>query len=263
MKIELDGVTLVRGSREVVTDARVAAEPGQVLGLLGANGSGKSSLLRACFGALRPTAGRVLLDGTDIATLSRRQVARRVAVMAQEPPDEFGLTVAESVLLGRTPHRGSLGHDDDRDWWHVDRAMALAGVAHLADRPVHRLSGGERQRTLLARSIAQEADALLLDEPTNHLDVSYRFELMRTVAGLGLTTVIALHDLDLALSFCDRVVVLHRGRVAAHGAPADVLTPALVRDVFGVEATPVVHPVTGTTHLLLRGPSVHEPERNR
>lgn len=262
MRLETLDLTLNRGSREVVTAASVVVEPGEVLGLLGANGSGKSTILRACFGALRPVSGQVRLDGTDLATMSRREIARRVAVMAQEPPDEFGLTVAESVLLGRTPHRGVLGRDSPEDWLVVGRAMELAGVSTLADRPVHRLSGGERQRTLLARAIAQEAELLLLDEPTNHLDVSYRFELMHTVAELGITTVVALHELDLALAYCDRVAVLDHGHVVALGKPADILTPDLVREVFGVEASRITDPEAGTPHLLLRGTSARVRERN-
>jgi iron complex transport system ATP-binding protein len=173
---------------------------------------------------------------------------------------QLGLTVAESVLLGRTPHHRGFGRDTAEDRELAHDAMKLTGVTALADRHVHSLSGGERQRVLLARAITQEARVLLLDEPTNHLDLSYRFELMHLVAGLGVTVVMALHELDLALGHCDRVLVLERGRAVADGSPDDVLVPALLRDVFHVDAARTVHPRTGRDHLLLSGASRTEEE---
>ena len=261
MKLALDAVEITRGSRIIVSDVSLAVEPGEVVGLLGRNGCGKSSLLRTCFRALRPTAGRVLLGGADVASLPRREVARRTAVMMQEPTDDLGLTVAESVLLGRTPHHRGFGQDTAEDRRRAETAMARTGVLHLAHRTVPTLSGGERQRMLLARALTQEAQVLVLDEPTNHLDLAYRFELMRLVAETGVTTLVALHDLDLALAYCDRVAVLDDGRLAALGTPGEVLTPELVRAVFGVEASPIVHPVTGRDHLLLSGAALNS-ERN-
>lgn len=253
MNLALDSVGITRGTRTIVSDVTLTVAPGEVVGLLGRNGSGKSSLLRTCFRGARPSAGRVLLDGTDVASLARREVARRVAVMMQEPADDLGLTVAESILLGRTPHHRGFGQDTAEDRQRAEVAMARTGVLHLAHRTVPTLSGGERQRMLLARALTQEAHVLLLDEPTNHLDLAYRFELMRLVAETGVTTLVALHDLDLALAYCDRVAVLDDGRLAALGAPGEVLTPKLVRAVFGVEASPIAHPVTGRDHLLLSG----------
>ncbi len=257
MKLELEAVGITRGARTIVSDVTLTVAPGQVVGLLGRNGSGKSSLLRACFRALRPDTGRVLLDGTDVASLPRREVARRVAVMMQEPADDLGMTVAESVLLGRTPHHRGFAQDTAEDRQRAEDAMARTGVLHLAHRSVATLSGGERQRMLLARALTQEAQVLLLDEPTNHLDLAYRFELMRLVADTGVSTLVALHDLDLALAYCDRVAVLDNSRLAALGAPGEVLTPQLVGAVFGVEASPIVHPVTGRDHLLLSGAATH------
>lgn len=255
MRLDIENVSVTRGSRTVVHDVTTTVATGRILGLLGPNGSGKSSLLRACFRGLKPSGGRVLLDGTDLAGISRREIARHIAVMAQEPPDELGLTVAESVLLGRTPHHRGFGRDtaEDRDLAHD--AMKLTGITHLEGRHVHSLSGGERQRVLLARAITQEAHVLLLDEPTNHLDLSYRFELMHLVSGLGVTVVMALHELDLALRHCDRVLVLDAGRAVADGPPDEVLIPLLLRDVFHVDAARTVHPGTGRDHLLLSGAS--------
>ncbi len=251
MRLTVEALTVAREGRPVVSDVSLDVPPGSVVGLLGPNGSGKSTLLRACFRALRPASGRVLVDGTDLAGLSRRLIAQRIGVMTQEPPDEVGLSVAATVLLGRTPHQRGFGRDSAEDRRLAADAMARVGVDHLADRLVHTLSGGERQRALLARAVTQQAGLLLLDEPTNHLDLAYRFELMRLVTGLGVTAVVALHDLELALAYCDQVAVLTAGRLVAAGPPAEVLTPDLVRDVFRVHATPTVHPATGRNHLLL------------
>ncbi|RPF20623.1 ABC transporter ATP-binding protein [Myceligenerans xiligouense] len=253
MRLDIENVSVTRGARTVVHGVTTAVGTGRVLGLLGPNGSGKSSLLRACFRGLRPSGGRVLLDGADLAGMSRRDIARNIAVMAQEPPDELGLTVAESVLLGRTPHHRGFAGDTTEDRDLAEHAMKLTGITHLAHRHVHALSGGEKQRVLLARAITQEANVLLLDEPTNHLDLSYRFELMHLVAGLGVTVVMALHELDLALGHCDRVLVLDGGHAVADGPPGEVLVPSLLRDVFHVDAARTVHPRTGRDHLLLSG----------
>lgn len=253
MRLAFEGVSIARGSRTIVADVSLAVEPGEVVGLLGRNGCGKSSLLRTTFRSLRPASGRVLLGGDDVRSLPRRAIAQRVAVMAQEPVDDLGMTVADSVLLGRTPHHRGFGQDTAEDRALAECAMARTGVLHLAHRTVPTLSGGERQRVLLARALTQQAEVLVLDEPTNHLDLAYRFELMRLVADAGVTTLVALHDLDLALGYCDRVAVLDGGRLAAIGSPAEVLSPSLVHAVFGVEATPTVHPATGRPHLLLAG----------
>ena len=261
MRLTLEDVAIARGPRTVVSDVTLTVESGEVVGLLGRNGCGKSSILRACFRSLRPVGGRIRLDDEDVATLPRRDVARRVAVMMQEPTDELGLTVAESVLLGRTPHHRGFGNDTADDRRLAQAAMERTGVLHLAERTVPTLSGGERQRMLLARALTQQAQVLLLDEPTNHLDLAYRFELMRLVAEAGITTLVALHDLDLALAYCDRVAVLDQGRLSALGAPDHVLTPALVHDVFDVDAHPTTHPMTGRNHLLLTGAAL-TPGRN-
>lgn len=239
MRVEFDDVTVVLGGREVVRGASLTVAPGTVVGLVGPNGSGKSSLLRTLYRAVTPRGGTVRVGGQDVRHLSGRQVARAVAVMLQDPASDFDLSVHELVLLGRAPHHASFGRDTAEDLAVADDAMRRAGVDDLADRMVSTLSGGQRQRVMLARALTQQSPVLVLDEPSNHLDVRHQLELMATVRGLGRTVIAALHDLNLAAQYCDRVVVLDGGSVVAEGAPAEVFTPGLVRRTFGVDARTV------------------------
>ncbi len=239
MRVEFDDVTVVLGGREVVRGASLTVAPGTVVGLVGPNGSGKSSLLRTLYRAVTPRGGTVRVGGQDVRHLSGRQVARAVAVMLQDPASDFDLSVHELVLLGRAPHHASFGRDTTEDLAVADDAMRRAGVDDLADRMVSTLSGGQRQRVMLARALTQQSPVLVLDEPSNHLDIRHQLELMATVRGLGRTVIAALHDLNLAAQYCDRVVVLDGGSVVAEGAPAEVFTPGLVRRTFGVDARTV------------------------
>lgn len=235
MRVDFDDVTVRLGGRDVVQHASLTIEPGTVVGLVGPNGSGKSSLLRTLYRAVRPRHGSVRVDGQDVLRLSGRQAARAVAVMLQDAPTDFDLNVEETVLLGRAPHHAAFGRDTPADLDVVADAMRRTGVTDLADRMVATLSGGQRQRVLLARALAQQSPVLVLDEPSNHLDISHQHDLMTTVRSLRRTVIAALHDLNLATRYCDRVVVLDAGRIIAVGPPAEVLTPELIRTTFGVD----------------------------
>lgn len=234
--IEARGVSRTLGGRTVLEDVSLRAHEGQFVGLLGPNGSGKSSLLRSVYLGLRLDAGVITLEGRDNRELTHRQRAKRVASVLQERPSEIELTVRESVALGREPHTGSFGRLTHEDHRTVDESMEQVNVAHLADRSVNDLSGGERQRVLVARALAQRSPTLLLDEPTNHLDLRHQIELMQLLKSLPQTVLAALHDLNLAMQFCDVVYILRDGVVEASGEPARVLTPELIRHVYGVEA---------------------------
>ncbi|MCT4356045.1 ABC transporter ATP-binding protein [Streptomyces sp. Je 1-79] len=241
-------------------DADLTARPGETVGLVGPNGSGKTTLLRCVYGTLTPTSGRALLDGDDLAGFGPKARARRIATVPQDGSTEFELTVRELVALGRSPHKRFWEGDTGSDRELAGAALARVGIAGLADRPYPTLSGGERQRALVARALVQEPQLLVLDEPTNHLDIRYQLEVLRLVRDLGTTNLLALHDLNLAALYCDRLYVLNGGRIVAEGTPAEVLTPELLRAVYGVEAEVVPHPRTGTpTVLYLPGPPVeHE-----
>ncbi|MGH3351700.1 MAG: ABC transporter ATP-binding protein [Nocardioides sp.] len=218
----------------VIEGVDLHAAPGDVVGLIGPNGSGKTTFLRTLYAALRPRAGLVTIDEQPVTSLRGPELARHVAVVAQETPTDLPVTVADMVLLGRTPHRRALAAFTRNDHRAVAAALARVGARHLADRRYATLSGGEKQRVLVARTLAQQADHLLLDEPTNHLDIRYQHELLRLVGRLGVTSVVVLHDLNLAARYCTSLVLLDRGRVVATGAPEDVLTPETLRRVYGV-----------------------------
>ncbi|MDI6407705.1 ABC transporter ATP-binding protein [Streptomyces albus] len=238
----LDGVTLT-------------ARPGETVGVVGPNGSGKTTLLRCVYGTLRPTGGRILLDGDDTAGLGAKARARKVAVVPQDASGGFGLTARQVVAMGRSPHKRFWEGDTADDAERVTAALTRTGAAALAGRPFDELSGGERQRVLVARSLAQDPALLVLDEPTNHLDVRYQWELLSLVRGLPATGLLALHDLNLAAYFCDRLYVLEGGRVVAGGTPEEVLTEELLARVYGVRAEVSVHPGTGAPTVVYLPPA--------
>jgi iron complex transport system ATP-binding protein len=238
-------VAALQGGRVVLSGVSLGLAPGEILGLLGENGAGKSSLLRCCARLLRPCRGRVRLGGVDLWAMAPRAVARRVAVVVQEGAADPALSVAELVALGRLPHRrgfASLGAAD-RDA--VERALRAMRIEALADRRLGELSGGERQRASIARALAQAPDVLILDEPTNHLDVRHQIDTLRRLSGLGAGVIVALHDLNLAAAFCDRLIVLKQGRAVATGTPVEVLTSELIRRAFEVAALIDRHPTGG------------------
>ena len=234
--IGLDGVTVELGGRAVVDDVSATVERGEWVALIGPNGAGKTTLLRAIAGLL-PHDGRVSLLGRDAAALERRERARLLAVVPQTPETPPWLTVAEYVLMGRTPHLGPLAREGaaDRDaaWNALDRLE----LEELAERPLGTLSGGERQRAVVARALAQEASIVLLDEPTAALDIGHQQQALELLDGLpdrqGLTLVAAMHDLTLAAQYADRVLLLSRGRIVADGTPGEVLTEDALREHYG------------------------------
>ncbi|MFF3821894.1 ABC transporter ATP-binding protein [Streptomyces bluensis] len=220
----------------VLDGVSLAPAPGSTVGLLGPNGSGKSTLLRLLAGVLAPASGVVTLDGSPLTALHRRDIARRVAVVEQQADTQVELRVLDVVRLGRVPHRRAWTPVSAEDERAVHEALERTGLTDRAGQSWHTLSGGERQRAQIARALAQQPRELLLDEPTNHLDIQHQLELLNLVTGLRVTTVIALHDLNLAAQYCDALLVLREGRVVARGTPRDVLTEELIAEVYGVRA---------------------------
>ena len=236
MTVRLDAVRWIAAGRTIVDGVTLDVAPGSTLGLVGPNGSGKSSLLRLVCRLRRIASGVITLGGADLATLPRLAIARRVALVEQQAGTDAPLTVQQVVALGRTPHLGALA-----PWTSVDTAAVAAALDHVGlsdrrDQSWHTLSGGERQRTQIARALAQDPRELLLDEPTNHLDIQHQLEILGLVRRLPATVVVALHDLNLAAMFCDRLVVLQGGRVVAAGPPEAVLSEELIWSVFAVRA---------------------------
>ena len=233
------------GQRPLLDGIDLDVGDGELLGLIGPNGSGKTSLLRCAYRFQRPCSGQVELDGEALWQRPPRWSAQRVAVVLQEFPQDFGLRVEEVASMGRTPHKGLFDGDDAEDRRLIDEALARVGLGGLAQQPFARLSGGEKQRALLARALVQQPQLLILDEPTNHLDPRYQLELLRQIKALGLATLASFHDLNLAAAFCDRLCVLDKGRLVAVGTPAEVLTAELLQQVFGLQALVDTHPLAG------------------
>jgi len=242
------------GARTVLDGVSVRSDRGEVVGLIGPNGSGKTTIVRVAARGLRPRSGSVSVAGQDPYRGSARQAARLMAVVPQDVAPAFEFTVLEMVLLGRAPHRSPWGGAGGEDWGRVREAMHLADVQHLGDRFMGSLSGGERQRVILAQALAQDAPVLVLDEPTTHLDLSHVVGMLGLVRRLareeGKAVLAVFHDLNLAAAYCDRVYALDRGRIMAEGRPASVITHDLVASVFGVEAAVGQDPSTGLPTVL-------------
>jgi iron complex transport system ATP-binding protein len=233
---------------EAVAGVSLTVGGGEVAGLIGPNAAGKSTLARLCCGLLTAQQGSVSLRGTPVARLSRRERARRVAFLPQHPPHDLAFTAREVALMGRAPHLGLWSLEGPDDLMRASAALEEVDAIGLADRPVSQLSGGERQRVFLARAFAQEASLLVLDEPTAALDLAHQVLLvsaLRRRARGGGGALLVLHDLALAGAACDRVILLHRGRVVAEGPPAEVLQPAVLSPVYGTEVEVVANPATG------------------
>ena len=217
---------------------------------MGPNGSGKTTLLRTIYRVLKPRTGVIRLDGADVWQMTTRQAARHMAVVTQERAGDFDFSVFEIVLMGRMPHQRVFQGDSSHDYHLVTAALARVGLSGFASRSFKSLSGGEKQRVLIARALAQEARVLILDEPTNHLDVYYQLEILDLVRSLSVTTLAAMHDLNLAAHYCDRIILLMRGRIVDCGVPDEVLNPDLIRKVYGVAADVIRHPKTMKPYVI-------------
>jgi iron complex transport system ATP-binding protein len=252
MSLRLAGIAVDIAGLRIVSDIDLVVPDGAFVGLLGPNGSGKSTILKTIYRACRPTAGQVLLDGGNLLSMTAKEAACRIAVVAQEFTVEFDFTVLEMVMIGRTPHKRAFDRDDEKDRVIVEQAIERVGCEHLSSRSFNTLSGGEKQRVLIARAIAQGADHLILDEPTSHLDIRYQVEILELVARLGITVLAAVHDLSLAALFCDTVYLLANGRIVTFGSPEAVITSEMVRHAYGADVLVIEHPETGTPHLIPR-----------
>lgn len=248
--LQTQALSLAYDRQTIVDELSLSITTGQITTMVGPNGCGKSTLLRGLARLLRPQTGQVLLDGKAIHTLPSKQLAKQLGILPQGPVAPEGLTVYELVAQGRYPHQGFFQQWSPEDEQVTREVLSITNMAQLADRPLDTLSGGQRQRAWIAMTLAQDTPILLLDEPTTFLDIGYQLEVMELIERLNrqrhMTILLVLHDLNQAARYSHRMVVLNQGQVVADGAPVDVLTKALLADVFKVQANIVTDPQNGS-----------------
>lgn len=248
-QLQAEAITLGYGDRTVISELDLAIAPGKITAVVGANGCGKSTLVRSLARLLAPSQGQIVLDGKALHQRSTKEVARVLGLLPQSPIAPEGIAVADLVGRGRHPHQRPLARWNAHDYEVVADALEATGIADLADRSVDELSGGQRQRVWIAMALAQETDILLLDEPTTFLDVAHQVDVLDLLTDLsaarGTTIVMILHDLNLAARYADELIAMKDGRVHAIGAPHEIVTSTLVEEVFGMANQITVDPVSG------------------
>lgn len=255
IKIEMQNVSLGYTRREVLNGLTFEVLPGEMVGLIGPNGCGKSTIIRALSRIISPYKGRILLDTKDITSISRQELSRLLGVVPQMPLLPSAFTAFEIVLMGRNPHLGLFQYESQRELdiaWH---AMERTMTCNLASRRVGELSGGEIQCLLIARVLTQETEAIILDEPTANLDIGRQVETLNLIKKLcrenNLTVLAALHDLNLASQYCDRLVLINNGGIHVQGTPSEVITSENIKEVYGTDSCVYPHPVNGLPSVLI------------
>jgi iron complex transport system ATP-binding protein len=265
-RLSLKNVTLGYGSRTVLTGVSLEVVPGEILGVVGPNGCGKSTLIKGITKVLPLTDGDILLDGRSLRTFSQNEIARYVAVVPQSVSLPEAFTSFEIVMMGRTPHMKFLEYEGQKDVDITVKAMKMTDTLHLAGRRAGELSGGERQRLTIARALAQQPQIILLDEPTSHLDINYQIETLELISGLckteGLAVLAALHDLNLAAQYCDRIIMLNKGCIFDEGNPCEVVTAVNVKQVYGADVCISPHPVNKLPVTLVTSSRNHNGGNN-
>lgn len=249
MQVDVEDVSFRIQEKQIISNIYFQAKPGQVVGLIGPNGSGKSTLLKNIYRVHQPDSGYISLDEEELTAISAKKAAQKMAVVSQDSSGLFDFSVEEIVLMGRAPHKKMMESDTARDGEIAKDALEKVGMSDYGGRSVTTLSGGEKQRVMVARALTQQAEILVLDEPTNHLDIHHQLQLMDLVKTLDITIVTALHDLNIASSYCDIIYVMDQGEMVTYGTPEEVLTESLLQEVFRVNTSVIKHPITGKTHI--------------
>lgn len=244
-RLQIRDLSYSYGSKNTIEDIALDVYQGQFVGLIGPNGSGKSTVLKNIYRALHPSQGEIRLDGENIGLMSYKNLALKIAVVGQENEVPFDFSVKEIVAMGRSPHKKMFELDTKKDKEIVLHALEHVGLHGMENHNFLHLSGGEKQRVLIARAVAQESDLFILDEPTNHLDISYQMQIFDFIKRLGITTISAVHDLNLAALYCDYIYVMKDGKVVLQGTPKDILTEDNIYDIYGVKNSIIDHAITG------------------
>ena len=248
--ITAEGVGVRIGSKQIIEDITLHVQEGEFVGIIGPNGSGKSTLLKSIYRVIKQSEGTISLHSRNIETMPLKESALIVAVVSQHNYYNFDFKIEEVVSMGRTPHKKFMEFDNEEDAKIVNDALEKVSMADFKGRQFYTLSGGEQQRIILARALAQQTPCMVLDEPTNHLDIKYQLQLMDLVKELKCTTLCALHDLNIAAAYCDRLYLMKEGRVYAQGKPEAVLTKEIIKDVYEVDVRVNMIPETGLLNIV-------------
>ena len=247
MNIKAENINITLEKNNILKDINIEVDNKEVVGIIGPNGSGKSTLLKCIYRVLKPNDGAILLDEVDIKDMTVKESSKKLAVLSQHNNYNFDFTVKDIVLMGRSPHKKFMERDNKEDYDIVNEALKKVDMLEFKDRSFQSLSGGEQQRVILARALAQQPQCLILDEPTNHLDIKYQLQLMRIVKSLNIEVIAAIHDLNIAAMYCDKIYVLKDGKIVKFGKTNEVLTKKLIKDVYEVDADVIVN--QGMVHI--------------
>ena len=249
MNICATDIKMEIGNNEILKGVSIDSKNREFIGIIGPNGSGKSTLLKCIYRTLKPNGGCIMLGNTPISTMSVKESAKKLAVVAQHNYYNFDFSVEEVVLMGRSPHKKRLEPDNSKDYQIVNESLDKVGMLEFKNRSFSTLSGGEQQRVILARALAQQTPCLILDEPTNHLDIKYQLSLLNIVKDLDLTIVAAIHDLNIAAMYCDRLFVMKNGKIVGSGTPQEVLTKEFIKEIYDIDVE-IVNDSKGDMHIL-------------
>ena len=249
MNICATDIKMEIGNNEILKGVSIDSKNKEFVGIIGPNGSGKSTLLKCIYRTLKPNGGCIMLGNTPISTMSVKESAKKLAVVAQHNYYNFDFSVEEVVLMGRSPHKKRLEPDNSKDYQIVNESLDKVGMLEFKNRSFSTLSGGEQQRVILARALAQQTPCLILDEPTNHLDIKYQLSLLNIVKDLDLTIVAAIHDLNIAAMYCYRLFVMKNGKIVRSGTPQEVLTKEFIKEIYDIDVE-IVNDSKGDMHIL-------------
>lgn len=250
MKLEVNNISIEISSKKIVDDISLNLKKGEFIGLVGPNGSGKSTILKSIYRLIKPKTGTILINNKDIFKLSIKSTSKELAVVSQFNEHNFDFKVEDMVMMGRSPHKSTFELDNARDYEIVNESLKKVSMDKYSNRNFSTLSGGEKQRVVLARALAQDVDFLILDEPTNHLDIKYQIQILDLVKSLNISVLSAIHDLNLAAAYCDRLYILNSGKIVASGSPKEVLTEERIKHVFEVDCEVCTHPRTNKLNIV-------------
>ncbi|CAM2993709.1 ABC transporter ATP-binding protein [Hathewaya histolytica] len=252
MELKTLSIEAYLGESHILKGLDINVKKKEFVGIIGPNGSGKSTLLKCIYRTLKPSMGAILLDNKNIKDFSIKETAKKMAVVSQHNNYNFDFTVADMVLMGRSPHKKFIEKDNAEDYRIMEESLEKVGMKEYVNRSFSSLSGGERQRIILARALAQKTECLILDEPTNHLDIKYQLQFMATVKKLEITVISAIHDLNIAALYCDKIYAMKSGKILSYGTPKQVLTEELIKSLYEVDAKVTEDRETGILNIMYK-----------